>query len=138
MTIEEKKAVLMRYQHLERRIARMVDEKRRWQEKATAMSPVYSDMPKSRGPDKIQNAVCRIIELENDINREIDAQIDLRRQIESAVNNLEDDRLRDIVRRRYIDGITWDDISKELSLDERWVRRLNARAIRELTLESPP
>jgi len=138
MTNEEKKAILMRYIGTERRIARLLDEKKRWEEKAEAISPVYSDMPKAGGCDKIQNAVCQIVDLEQDLNREIDAQVDLRRRIEAAVNQLEDEKLRDIVRYKYIDGMTWEQVSESIGLDERWVRRLHTRAIRKLTLESPP
>ena len=81
MTNGEKKAILMKYQDIERRINRLLDEKKRWEEKATSVSPVYSDMPKGGTSDKVQTAVCRIIELEQDIDREVDAQIDLRGKI---------------------------------------------------------
>lgn len=94
-------------------------------------------MPKAGGCDKIQNAVCQIVDLEQDINREIDAQVDLRRRIEAAVKQMDDEKLRDIVRYKYIDGMTWEQVSESMGLDERWVKRLHVRAIRKLTLESP-
>ena len=137
MTNEEKKAILKQYIGLEKRIARLLDEKKKWKEKAEAISPVYSDMPKAGGCDKIQNAVCQIVDLEQDINREIDAQVDLRRRIEAAVKQMDDEKLRDIVRYKYIDGMTWEQVSESMELDERWVKRLHVRAIRKLTLESP-
>ena len=137
MTNEEKKAILKQYIGLEKRIARLLDEKKKWKEKAEAISPVYSDMPKAGGCDKIQNAVCQIVDLEQDINREIDAQVDLRRRIEAAVKQMDDEKLRDIVRYKYIDGMTWERVSESMGLDERWVKRLHVRAILKLTLESP-
>lgn len=137
MTNEEKKAILKQYIRLEKRIARMLDEKKKWEEKAEAISPVYSDMPKAGGCDKIQNAVCQIVDLEQDINREIDSQVDLRRRIEAAVKQIDDEKLRDIVRYKYIDGMTWEQVSESMELDERWVKRLHVRAIQKLTLESP-
>ena len=137
MTNEEKKAILKQYIGLEKRIARLLDEKKKWKEKAEAISPVYSDMPKAGGCDKIQNAVCQIVDLEQDINREIDAQVDLRRRIEAAVKQMDDEKLRDIVRYKYIDGMTWEQVSESMGLDERWVKRLHVRAIQKLTLESP-
>lgn len=134
MTNEEKKAILMRYIGTERRIARLLDEKKRWEEKAEAISPVYSDMPKAGGCDKIQNAVCQIVDLEQDINREIDAQVDLRRRIEDAVADIEDERLRDIIRYRYIDGLTWERIAVEMELTYQWVCKLHGDALKEICL----
>lgn len=78
MTNAEKKAVLLEYQAIERRIKRLQSEKQGWLEKATAVSPSFSDMPKGGGTDKIQNAVCRIADIEQKITREINRQIDLR------------------------------------------------------------
>ena len=47
MTNEEKKAILKQYIGLEKRIARMLDEKKKWKEKAEAISPVYSGYAES-------------------------------------------------------------------------------------------
>lgn len=137
MTIEEKKAVLMRYRESERRIARMLEEKRRWAEKAAAISPVYSDMPrppKGGRSDRIQDAVCSIADLERDIAREIGAQVRLRRRVERAVNRLEDDRLRDVVRYRYVDGYTWERIAEVMCYSPMQVCRLHAKALAAIVL----
>lgn len=136
VTNAEKKAILLEYQAIERRINRLLDEKRGWMEKATAVNPVLSDMPKGGGTDKIQNAVCRIADIEADINREIDRQIDLRERIETAICAIPDGRLRDLMRYRYIDGLTWEQIAVTMRLDYRWVLRLHGRALSELTIES--
>lgn len=136
VTNAEKKAILLEYQAIERRIKRLQSEKQGWLEKATAVSPNLSDMPKSGGTDKIQNAVCRIADIEADINREIDRQIDLRERIEAAICAIPDGRLRDLMRYRYIDGMTWEQIAVTMRLDYRWVLRLHGRALSELTIES--
>ena len=124
MTNEEKKAILKQYIGLEKRIARMLDEKKKWKEKAEAISPVYSDMPKAGGCDKIQNAVCQIVDLEQDINREIDAQIDLRRRIKAAVKQMDDEKLRDVMMYRYIDGLKLEEIAIEMSYSYMQIYRL--------------
>lgn len=136
MTNAEKKAILLEYQAIERRINRLQAEKQGWMEKATAVTPVLSDMPKGGGADKIQNAVCRIADIEADINRKIDRQIDLRARIETAICAIPDGRLRDLMRYRYIDGLTWEQIAVTMRLDYRWVLRLHGRALSELTIES--
>lgn len=134
MTNEEKKAILKQYIGLEKRIARLLDEKKKWKEKAEAISPVYSDMPKSGGCDKIQNAVCQIVDLEQDINREIDAQIDLRRRIKAAVKQMDDEKLRDVMMYRYIDGLKLEEIAIEMSYSYMQIYRLHKKAISEIML----
>ena len=134
MTNEEKKAILKQYIGLEKRIARLLDEKKKWKEKAEAISPVYSDMPKAGGCDKIQNAVCQIVDLEQDINREIDAQIDLCRRIEAAVKQIDDEKLRDVMMYRYIDGLKLEEIAIEMSYSYMQIYRLHKKAISEIML----
>ena len=136
VTNAEKKAVLLEYQAIERRIKRLQVEKQGWMEKATAVSPNLSDMPKGAGRDKIQHAVERIWEIEKRLDQEIDAQVDLRNRIESAVEGLGDGRLRDVMRYRYIDGMKWEEVAVAMHVDYRWVLRLHGRALAQLTIES--
>ena len=132
VTNAEKKAVLLEYQAIERRIKRLQVEKQGWMEKATAVSPNLSDMPKGGGTDKIQNAVCRIADIEADINREIDRQIDLRERIEAAIRAIPDGRLRDLMRYRYMDGMTWEEIAVEMEISYQWVCKLHGDALKEI------
>lgn len=132
VTNAEKKAILLEYQAIERRINRLLDEKQCWMEKATAVNPVLSDMPKGGGTDKIQNAVCRIADIEADINREIDRQIDLRARIETAICAIPDGRLRDLMRYRYIDGLTWEKIAVKMEISYQWVCKLHGDALKEI------
>ena len=112
----------------------MLDEKRGWMEKATAVNPVLSDMPKGGGTDKIQNAVCRIADIEADINREIDRQIDLRERIETAICAIPDGRLRDLMRYRYIDGLTWEQIAVEMHYSYVHICRMHGQALAVIML----
>lgn len=134
MTNAEKKAILLEYQAIERRINRLLDEKRGWMEKATAVNPVLSDMPKGGGTDKIQNAVCRIADIEADIDRQIDRQIDLRARIETAICAIPDGRLRDLMRYRYIDGLTWEQIAVEMHYSYVHICRMHGQALAVIML----
>lgn len=137
VTNGEKKAILLEYRAIERRINRLIDEKAAWNAKATATTSSFSDMPRSGGgSDKIQTTVEKIIEIEEKLDHEIDALVDLRNRIEAAVEKLEDGRLRDVMRYRYIDGMKWEQIAAIMRLDYRWVLRLHGRALCKLTIES--
>ncbi len=134
VTNAEKKAILLEYQAIERRIKRLQSEKQGWLEKATAVSPNLSDMPKGGGADKIQNAVCRIADIEQKINREIDRQIDLRERIEAAVVGLKDERFQDVMRYKYIDGKTLEWIAVEMNYSYKQICRFHGYALRDIKM----
>lgn len=134
MTKTEKKEILLRYTAIERRIKRLSDEKKRWEEKATSISPSYSAMPKSAGEDKVQSAVCRIIELEQQMDQEIDAQIDLRERIKLAISDLQDERLQDIMQYKYIAGKTLEWIAVEMHYSYKQICRLHEHALRDIKM----
>lgn len=53
-----------------------------------------------------------------------------------AISGLEDPRLSDILTYRYIDGLTIEEISNHSGYCRRHVFRLQARAIKEITIDS--
>lgn len=135
VTNGEKKAILLEYRAIERRINRLIDEKAAWNAKATATTSSFSDMPRSGGgSDKIQTTVEKIIEIEEKLDHEIDALVDLRNRIEAAAEKLEDGRLRDVMRYRYIDGMKWEQIAVEMHYSYMQVCRLHGKALLEIML----
>lgn len=135
MTNGEKKAILLEYRAIERRFNRLIDEKAAWNAKSTATTSSFSDMPRSGGgSDKIQTTVEKIIEIEEKLDHEIDALVDLRNRIEAAVEKLEDGRLRDVMRYRYIDGMKWEQIAVEMHYSYMQVCRLHGKALLEIML----
>lgn len=136
MTNAEKKDILLRYGFIERKISRLLEERRRWEDRALSLSRSFSDMPRGKSPDTISKSVCQIIELEQEIDRVIDETVELRRQIESAIAGLQDEKLCELLRYRYIEGMTWERVSEAMHMDVRWVLRLHRRALEKLTIES--
>lgn len=67
----------------------------------------------------------KIIDLEREIDRRIDEYVDLTREIETAIDRIDDDRYRDILRFRYINGWSWERIAREMHYDRRQITRLH-------------
>ncbi len=67
------KEYLRQYGQLKREVLRLIDERQRWVDLATRITPTYSDVPVSgqSGDGKIPAAVEKIVEQE----RKIDAKI---------------------------------------------------------------
>ena len=85
---------------------------------------------------RLQLAVDRICELEERLNGKIDAAVKRRKEMEAAIATVEDRTLQLLLRYRYIDGMTWEQIAVKMNYDYRWTLRLHGRALTRLTIES--
>lgn len=81
----------------------------------------------------IENAVCNIIDLENEILEEIAALTEIQREIACVVTELlEDKRYKDIIELRYLNGQSWKAIASRLYYGEDWVCRLHGAALQAI------
>ena len=138
MTNQEKKAWLLQYRRLHARIDRMEREKSRWIERATQISATSDGMPHGSGvSDRVGNTAAKIADLTAEINREIDRLVDLRREIEKTISAVQDDTLRELLRFRYIDGRTFEEVAVRMHYSYQWVCILHGRALSGIkTLDS--
>lgn len=137
MTSQEKKEFLNRYKEASRKIDRLMDELSFWRNKAVRVSPVISDMPKGEaGENRIQSAIDRIIEIEEEINGGIDDLLLVRQDVQRAVASVQNETLRLLLEYRYLNGRTWEQIAVNMQYDYRWVLRLHGKALDQLTIES--
>ena len=128
------KEYLRQYRQIEREILRLIDERQRWVDLATRITPIYSNTPKGgqSGDGKIPAAVERIIGQEEKIDAKVRELMAVLDDIETKIAALEDERQREILRRRYLGGQKWEEIAKEMHLDYRWVLRLHGRALQKI------
>ena len=137
MTNQEKKKWLLEHRRLEQNIERDMEELQRLESRAEKITSMVSDMPKgSQQGDSLQRSVEKICELKVSLNQRIDAAVEKRKEIETVIETLEDKTLQLLLRYRYIDGMTWEQIAVKMRYDYRWVLRLHGRALERLTIES--
>lgn len=80
----------------------------------------------------MEDATVKLIDLSNEINDDIDRLIDLKEDISETINKVDDFRYRLILEMRYIKGNKWNDISRDMGFDKRWVMRLHSRGLKEI------
>ena len=137
MTNKDKKKWLLEYRKLDQDIERDMEELQRLKSRAEKITSSVSDIPKGESQgDRIQLAVDRICELEERLNGKIDAAVKRRKEMEAAITTVEDRTLQLLLRYRYIDGMTWEQIAVKMNYDYRWTLRLHGRALTRLTIES--
>ena len=125
-----------RYIDAKRYAAHLQQEYLRLGEQATSVTPNLSGMPSQHGQpsDKVGQAAAERADLLEDIKEQEQMCMAIIRQIESAVRKVDDLQLRQILRCRYIDGISWSDIAEELHYSLRSVHRKKLDALDALPL----
>lgn len=85
------------------------------------------DMPKTVSPDphKIEAKVCRIVTLEAEIKKlgnELNALVS---KMNNEIEHVDDDDVRDVMKKRYLEFKSWSVISKEMNFSESTCYRLH-------------
>lgn len=87
-------------------------------------------MPKNPNrSNTIENGIATIDEIEKSINQDIDRLINLKREIESKIDSIEDLKLREIMKCRYLDSKTWEEIAYTNHYTWQWVHKLHEKAL---------
>lgn len=90
-----------------------------------------------RGPNlhKLEQSVERLEALRGELAQKLDAAAKAQARVVVAIELLEDERTRQMMRARYLLNKTWPDVSRMLDTDERWLRRQHERALKCLSLQ---
>lgn len=135
MTNQEKKEFLQRYRAAEREEERLGREIGRWFSRAEQMTAGYGPAPVGGGDSRsLERAMEHIDELTRELTRRRDELTALRRQTGAAIDALPDPRLRELLRLRYIEGLTWERIAEKMGLSRQWVWKLHGNALIEIRL----
>lgn len=111
--VEAIKNRLVEYRERERDIDNQIERIERLEMKMTSIgSPTISDMPKAASPshDKIGSMIAQKEELETCIREDIKKQESERIEIEGILKKLKHSDERAVIRMRYFDGASWNDV----------------------------
>ena len=95
-------------------------------------SPKMDGMPRGGSGGGIEMQVDRILAAERRLNRARNEAMAIFEGIEDMIESLENFDQKRILRLRYIDGLTWDEVAMDSGFSERSVRRIHGRALEEL------
>ena len=82
--------------------------------------------------DKIATLVSKIIDLENEIQAEIDEAVDLEREIRTVINRQENEAERLLLKLRYIDFNTWEEVAEKMNYSVMQIWRIHNSALKNL------
>ena len=121
--------------------ARLLSEQlRELEEVVTRITPYLNQgVQVVRGPNlhKLEQSVERLEALRGRLAQKLDETSRARAQVVVAIELLEDERIRQMMRARYLLGRTWVEIARMLDADERWLRRQHAKVLEGIRLDDP-
>ncbi|MBQ8793932.1 MAG: hypothetical protein IJZ63_04215 [Clostridia bacterium] len=117
------------------RIATKERRIREWQEMAESITaPLKEVVSFSSTPSKkVEEAVCNIVDLQNEIAEEIVNLIAIEREISELLKNSPLEAVdKCILEMRYLNYMKWEDIALAVNYAQRWVLRRHKKALKIL------
>lgn len=135
MTYEEKVRWLRRYQDSLRKEQELAEEVEQLRARACKVTPSLSGMPGGTSDGQaLPRAVEQILEAQQQLQEQIEQCNAIRREVVDAIERVTNPRDKEILRRRYLLGNRFENISVVLHYEYRWTRRLHKKAVSELVL----
>ena len=78
------------------------------------------------------DTLAKIMELEAKINTEIDRYVALKEEIRESINKVEDDTLKLILQKRYLNFEKWEKIAVDMDYSTRRILQLHNKALSEV------
>ena len=119
---------------LDMRINSKIQQVMSLNELATKCTSTISDMPKNpnRGGSRMEDAIIKIIDLEEEINRDIDVLVDLKAEITRTIKAIPNVEHQTILEKRYLCFITWEQIAVDMNYSMQYTFRMHDRALKEI------
>lgn len=95
-----------------------------------------SDMPKPTAPNihRMEDIICKMLDLESEINSDINALLDLKRDIMAAVRSVENEDCRTLLELRYLCFKSWIEIAEDLRFSKDHIFSLHRKALAAVRL----
>ena len=126
------KEYLSQVMYIDQRINSKLEQVTRLRENVTNCTATLSDMPRPDSPNKqrMEETICKIVDLEREINADIDRLVDLKAEARKAINAVSDPVQQLILELRYLCYKPWLEIMEELRLSETSIYRIHGEALK--------
>ncbi len=130
------KEYLSQARFLDNRINSKIQQVSSLNELATKCTATISDMPHSpnSGGSTMADAVCKIIDLQEEINKDIDRLVDLKREIMGVIKAVPNVEYQTILEKRYLCFISWEQIAVDMNYSMQHIHRMHSSALKETTV----
>lgn len=132
---QDKKRWLSQYREIVAETERLVLEKEEWRSIAEKITPTYSFTPKtSEESSRIAIASEHLVEIDAELEKQICKRVELRLAISSAIHSVPSEKMRYLLERRYIDGMTWERIAVDMGYSCMQIWRMHGEALSQINM----
>ncbi|MBE5038403.1 hypothetical protein INF35_11450 [Subdoligranulum sp. DSM 109015] len=136
---EEKIQWLSRYRKALRRQQLLAMDLEQARGMVLCHAPAVDGMPRASGhSDRTGRAAERLMRAETRCAAAAADTHRIRSEVQWSISTVFDPTQRELLRRRYLLGQTLTEISEQMHLEYRWVRRLHRKAVLRAVTELPP
>ena len=130
------KEYLSQAMYIDQRINSKLEQVTRLRENVTNCTAMLSDMPRPDSPNKqrMEETICKIADLEREINADIDRLVDLKAEARKAINAVSDPVQQLILELRYLCYKPWLEIAETIGYSEATVYRLHGEALKNIAV----
>jgi len=125
------KTYLSQARYLDMRIKSKLQQIESLNELATSCSSVLTGMPlnPNSGGSKMADAVCKMIDLQNELKRDIEALVDLKKEIMNTIRLVADSEQQTLLEKRYLCFLSWEKIAVEMHYSIQHIYRMHDEAL---------
>ena len=130
------KKYLSQAYRLDQRIDSKIEQVASLNDLATKCTSTMTGMPRnpSGSTSTMADTVCKIIDLQAEINRDIDALVELKREIIGAIKAVENPEYQTLLEKRYLCFLHWEQIAVDMNYSMQHVHRMHSTALKEIVV----
>ena len=119
---------------LDQRIDAKIDQIASLNELARKCTSTLSGMPHNpnRGNSTMADAVCKIVDLQNEIHADMEKLVDLKREIVTVIKAVENPEYQAVLEKRYLCFHTWEQIAVDMGYNVRHLYRIHEEALKNV------
>jgi len=127
---EQKKEYLKSYGRAKRREKRILDEIQRLRMDEMLPGMTYDDMPHGTNVGDLSDYIVRVEDEIEKLKSERLEKIKLYAEIEGCIKAMSDDDEKEILRLRYLTGLSWEETAVEMGFTYRHTTRKHGKALK--------
>ena len=106
-------------------------EKERMRALTTKVTAGLSERVQGGGGGGIENAVIKMLELEEQLNVDIDRLVNLKAEARLLIEELADNKHKAILSMYYVSNLTFEQVAENTDISSRWVRKIHGKALKK-------
>ena len=128
------KEFLSQARYLDMRINSKVEQIDSLNDLATKCTSTLTGMPHNPSPSTslMADAVCKIVDLQEELGRDVKELVELKRQISALIKSVQNHEYQTLLEKRYLCFQTWEKIAVEMSYSIQHTYLMHDRALKEI------